>query len=426
MKIIYFDCQSGISGDMVLGALIDLGVPVKFLNDVLRSFLQEVFIDVEQVNRCGFSAMLAKVHAPHEHVHRHLSDILELVNNSSISEQSKENVTGVFRLIAEAESFVHGVDLEEVHFHEVGAADSIADIVGGVVGIEYLGVGKIYASEIPTGCGTIKIAHGQCNVPAPATAELLRGIPIAASNVPFELTTPTGAALMKYFVNQFGTVPAMIVDSIGTGAGSRDLKEQANILRIFSGRLLEGKPDLLSAAEQLPNHVCEKQGAIHNHKSQRRDAQADIFAAPKTASTETVWVLETNIDDSTGEVIGHCIDCLWNASPLDVWTTGIQMKKQRPGIMLSVLCRTDQVHEFENILFKETTTIGVRRRAVERTVLRREVCKMKTIYGNIDAKRLFLPDGTEKVSPEFESAKKLAKEKNVPVQEILKNIVKLF
>jgi uncharacterized protein (TIGR00299 family) protein len=423
MKIAYFDCQSGISGDMSLGAIIDLGVSVSFLNDVLRSLLPQVYIDVERVVRCGFRGLLAKVNTPPEHVHRHLSDILKLIENSSISDTCKENASGIFRLLAAAESVVHGIDIEEVHFHEVGAADSIADIVGVVVGLEQLGVEQFRSSKIPTGCGTIEIAHGKCSIPAPATVELLRGIPIAASDTPFELTTPTGAAILKYYVNQFGALPSMTIDSIGVGAGSRDLKEQANILRILIGDLSNDKPNLMSAAEKLPNHLCESHGIIHDHVGHQHDTPMDIFSTPKpkATTTETVWVLETNIDDSTGEVVGHCIDCLWNASPLDVWTTGVQMKKQRPGIMLSVLCRHEQINELEGILFRETTTIGVRRWAVERTILKREPCKLKTPWGNIDAKKLILPDGTEKTTPEFESAKKLSTESGISVREILSN-----
>ncbi|MDR1486200.1 MAG: nickel pincer cofactor biosynthesis protein LarC [Planctomycetaceae bacterium] len=423
MKIAYFDCQSGISGDMSLGAIIDLGVSVSFLNESLRSLLPQVYIDVEQVVRGGLRGTLAKVNAPEEHVHRHLSDILGLIDRSLISDICKENASGIFRLLAEAESLVHGVDIDEVHFHEVGAADSIADVVGVAVGFEQLGVEQFRSSKVPTGCGVIEIAHGKCSVPAPATAELLRGIPIAASEVPFELTTPTGAAILKYYVNQFGSLPSMTIDAVGVGAGSRDLGGQANILRILVGDLSNDKPHLLSASEQLPNHLCERHGVIHDHAGHRHDVPADIFSTPKpkAAATETVWVLETNIDDSTGEVVGHCIDCLWNASPLDVWTTGVQMKKQRPGVTLSVLCRREQISELEGILFRETTTIGVRRWAVERTILGRESCKLKTPWGCIDAKRSILPDGTERTVPEFESAKKLAVESGIAVNEILSN-----
>jgi uncharacterized protein (TIGR00299 family) protein len=423
MKLAYFDCQSGISGDMSLGAIIDLGVPASYLNEKLRSLLPQIYIESEQVLRRGFRGTLAKVNVPTEDVHRHLSDILKLIDNSSISDLCKEQSSGIFRLLAEAEALVHGVDIDAVHFHEVGAADSIADIVGVTVGFERLGIEHFRSSHVPTGCGVMEIAHGKCSIPAPATVELLRGIPIASSETPFELTTPTGAAILKYYVNQFGALPSMTIDSVGVGAGSRDLAEQANILRILVGELSTDKPNLLSATEQLPNHLCERHGIIREHSGRRHDVQTDIFSTskPKAESTETVWVLETNIDDSTGEVVGHCIDRLWNASPLDVWTTGIQMKKQRPGVMLSILCRREQISELEGILFRETTTIGVRRWSVERTILRRESCKLKTPWGNVDAKRTVLPDGTEKMSPEFESAKKLALESGISVREILSN-----
>jgi uncharacterized protein (TIGR00299 family) protein len=420
MKLAYFDCQSGISGDMSLGAIIDLGVPVKYLNDMLRSLLPEIYIDTEQVVRHGFRGTLAKMITPAEHVHRHLSEILKLIDNSSISDSCKEQASDIFRLLADAESSVHGIDIDEVHFHEVGAADSIADIVGVTVGFEKLEVKQFMSSKVPTGSGIIEIAHGKCSVPAPATVELLRGIPIAASDIPYELTTPTGAAILKYYVNQFGSLPSMTIHSVGVGAGSRDLNEQANILRIFIGDLSENIPNILTTSEPLPNILCERHGIIHDHAGHRHDV-TDIFSTPKpkAATTETVWILETNIDDTTGEIVGHCIDQLWKASPLDVWTTGIQMKKQRPGVMLSILCRDGQINELENILFKETTTIGIRRRSLERTILKREMCKLKTPWGNIDAKKLVLPDGTEKTAPEFESAKKLALECGISVREIL-------
>ena len=425
MQIAYFDCQSGISGDMTLGALLDLGVPLALLNEAVQSVLEGVRIESEQVVRKGFRARQAKVVAPHEHdshdgfhkhCHRHLSDILGMIERGSFSDENKERTSDIFRLIAEAEAKVHGTDIEKVHFHEVGAVDSIADIVGAVVGLDHLGVVEFRASAVPTGCGTIRIAHGTCSVPAPATAELLRGIPLAASQVPFELTTPTGAAILRYYVKQFGPMPSMTIRSIGIGAGSRDLEEQPNILRILIGETSDTGTKSLRAAVEYGN------GHDHHH-AHRLDASVDPFPTPlptpNATSTETAWILETNLDDVSGEIVGHCIERLWTLSPLDVWCTPVQMKKQRPGITLSVLCRREQVELVEATIFDETTTIGIRRWPVERTVLHRESCQLTTPWGLLDAKRAVLPDGKEKIAPEFESVKRLAAERGISVREIL-------
>jgi uncharacterized protein (TIGR00299 family) protein len=304
------------------------------------------------------------------------------VNNSKLSADNQKQVSDIFTLLAEAEAKVHGVDIEKIHFHEVGAADSIADIVGVVVGLNYLGITNFGASAIPTGIGIIKMAHGECSIPAPATAELLKDIPIAASNVPFELTTPTGAAFLKYYAKYFGIFPAMTIRATGVGAGTRDLEQQANIVRVLIGDLSE--------------------------KSKH--------------STETAWIVETNIDDTTGELIGHCIERLWTLSPLDVWVTPVQMKKHRPGIIISILCHQEQINAVEKLLFSETSTLGIRRYPVERTVLHREPHRIETPWGDVEAKRAFFPDGTEKISPEFESIKNLAATKGIPVRKIMEHI----
>jgi uncharacterized protein (TIGR00299 family) protein len=413
---------------MTLGALIDLGVPLVFLNEAVRSVLNNIRIETEPVRRKEFRATLAKVHAPHEHVHRHLSDILTMIEQSRLSDLNKKQASDIFRMIAEAEAKVHGVDVEKIHFHEVGAADSIADIVGAVAGLDYLHVDEIYASPVPTGCGTIKIAHGTCSIPAPATAELLRAIPIAASEIPFELTTPTGAVLLKYFARHFGSLPAMTIQSVGIGAGGRDLEQQANILRILVGQLETENVHTHSVVRPhfAPEHQYEDLIANITHFEQKTPHQHELPQQHETSAghkknlpmTEMTWIVETNIDDASGELIGHCIEQLWNVSPLDVWTTPIQMKKQRPGVTISILCRRDQIETVESILFTETTTIGVRRFPVERTVLYREPCQIETTWGTIDAKKVVLPNGNKKITPEFESVKRLAAENKISVREI--------
>jgi len=400
MTFAYLDCPSGISGDMMLGALIDLGVPLDLLNESVQSVVPSVEIVSHAVFRKEFRAIQAEVRTPHEHVHRNIADILELVSKSKLSAENQKRVGDIFRLLALAEAKVHGIDVEKVHFHEVGAADSIADIVGVVVGLDYLGITGIGASAIPTGTGTIKMAHGECSIPAPATAELLKGIPLAASDVRFELTTPTGAVLLKYYANTFGTFPAMTLRATGVGAGSRDLEQQANILRILVGDL----PVRGTGGQSFDHHVI------------------DSTQQQYPLTNETVWIVETNIDDMTGELTGHCVERLWTLSPLDVWITPIQMKKHRPGVTVSVMCRREQIASVEMMLFSETSTLGVRHYPAGRTALYREPHRINTPWGDVDAKRAFLPDGTEKISPEFESVKRLAAAKGIPSWKIMERI----
>ena len=404
MTFAYLDCPSGISGDMMLGALIDLGVPLDLLNNSIQSIVKSVNVSSVPVFRKEFRAVQADVKAPHEHVHRSLSDILSLVSKSQLSADNQKRVSDIFRLLAEAEAKVHGIDIEKVHFHEIGAADSIADIVGVVVGIDYLGITHLEASAVPTGCGTVRIAHGECPIPAPATTELLKGVPITTSDVRCELTTPTGAVLLKYYVKRFGMLPAMMIQATGVGAGSRDLEQQPNILRILLGDLPVKDNEAVRSVDHQYDHLVA-------HDPQRY---------PVTA--QTVWVVETNIDDMTGELAGHCVDRLWALSPLDVWITPIQMKKQRPGVIVSVLCHYEQIQAVEMLLFSETSTLGIRRYQVERTALYREPHRIKTPWGDVNAKRAFLPDGTEKIMPEFESVKRLAAAKGVSVRKILDQI----
>ena len=329
MRIAYLDCPSGISGDMTLGALVDAGVPLDELNEAISSLgLPDVKLLAQEVKKHGFRATQVTVQHEPEHKHRHLHHIEAMIHGSRLTPGQKEIARRIFQRLAEAEAKVHGVTVQQVHFHEVGAVDSIADIVATAVGWDLLGAERLVVSPIPTGTGRITIAHGECSIPAPATAELLRGIPLANSNVEAELTTPTGAAIVATLAQGFGPLPAMTIEKIGYGAGQRDLPQQANILRLLVGE-----------------------------------------AADATHPGDTIWVLETNLDDTTGEVIGHCISQLWDAGALDVFTTAIQMKKNRPGVKLSVLCRMEEVAAVEAIVFRETGTLGIRRWPAARHVL---------------------------------------------------------
>jgi uncharacterized protein (TIGR00299 family) protein len=363
---------------MTLGAMVDAGVPLDALNGSIASLgLPGVKLVAQEVKKLGFRATQITVQHEPEHKHRHLHHITAIIDGSSLTPPQKATARAIFQRLAEAEAKVHGTTIEKVHFHEVGAVDSIADIVGAAVGWHLLGAERLVVSPIPTGTGRIKIAHGEVNVPAPATAELLRGIPLAASAVEAELTTPTGAAIVATLASEFGPVPAMTIEKIGYGAGQRDLPQQANILRLLVGESAEA-------------------------------------ASPG----DTVFILETNLDDVTGEVIGHCIGQLWDAGALDVYTTAIQMKKNRPGVKLSVLCRTEQVGPLEAIVFRETGTLGIRRWTAARHILPREACQVQTAWGPIEGKLSRLADGKFHFSPEYEACRQVADEHHVSLREV--------
>jgi len=385
MKIAYLDCASGISGDMMLGALVDAGVDLGVLNAAIVSLgLPGCYLNAEVVKKKGFRATQVRVECEPEHVHRHLHHIVAMIERSALTTRQKDLALRIFTRLAEAEAKVHGTSIEKVHFHEVGAADSIADIVGSAVGWDLLAVDRIVSSPIPTGGGKIRIAHGECSVPAPATAELLVGVPLVESSVQAELTTPTGAAIATTLASEFGPVPSMTLQRIGYGAGQRDLEQQPNVLRLLLG------------------------------------------VSTDRASGPQVWVVETNLDDTTGEVIGHTIDRLWEAGVLDVYTTAIQMKKNRPGVKLSVLCDAASVGPVEAILFCETSTLGVRRWPVDRHVLRRKAHAVETPWGRIEGKVGWFADDPPRFAPEFEACRKAALAYRVPLREVYEAAQKAF
>ena len=377
MKLAYLDCISGISGDMMLGALVDAGIELAALQKGLDGLgLPSCRLVAEEVKRHGFRATKVRVEHEPEHAHRHLHHITDMIDRSGLTPQQKDLAKRIFTRLGEAEAKVHGTTIRKVHFHEVGAVDSIADIVGCAIGWEMLGVDRIYCSPIPTGSGYIEIAHGRVSVPAPATAELLRGVPLAESVVASELTTPTGAAIVAALVDEYGPLPPMAIEQIGYGAGDREFAEQANVLRLFIGT-----------------------------------AQAPVAA-------DVVWVLETNLDDVSGEVIGHCTTRLAEAGALDVYTTAIQMKKNRPGVKLSVLCQAADVTKLEKIIFKETGTLGVRRWAASRHKLERTEHEVETPWGKIAGKRAVLDDGSVSFSPEFEACRRIVEARQVPLRDV--------
>lgn len=385
-KVLYLDCLSGISGDMLLGALVDAGVPFEILEQAISSLgIDHLTLSQEDVHRGGFRAKKIHVHLPHEHAHRHLSDILVIIGRASISEKAREIATAIFTRLAEAEGKVHGKSPDHVHFHEVGAADSIADIVGLSVGFDFLAADQIICSPITTGTGTVRIAHGVCSVPAPATVELLVGIPAVSGDVPFELATPTGVAAIAVLANGFGPMPAMTLEKIGLGAGTRIIPDRPNLLRLLVG-------------------------------------MADSIDLSNTSPSESLWMLETNLDDMTGEAIAWLLERLWSLNPRDVFTTPIQMKKQRPGTMISVLAESQQVAELEQMIFRESSTLGIRRRQVERTELVRRSVSVDTPWGKVNGKEAILPDGTVRFKPEFEDLATLARANGVTLETIRQSL----
>jgi uncharacterized protein (TIGR00299 family) protein len=389
MRIAYLDCASGISGDMTLGALIDAGAELATIQAGINSLgLPSCRLVRTEVKKKGFRATQITIEHEPEHKHRHLHHITAMIDGSTLTARQKDLAKRIFQKLAEAEAKVHGSTIEKVHFHEVGAVDSIADIVGSAIGFDLLGVERIICSPVPTGHGFVEIAHGRCSIPAPATGELLRGIPLAALNVEGELTTPTGAAIVASLASEFGQVPCITVDRIGYGAGQKDFP-QANILRLLVGEVASATGSAASTTHaNLPQ-------------------------------TESIVLLETNLDNITGETIGHAVDRLWAAGALDVSLIPIQMKKGPPGILLSVQARAANSEELEAVLFRETPTLGVRRTVVLRTVLHREERIIETPYGPVTGKIAFLPDGSQRFTPEYESARAIADQHTVLLSQVI-------
>ena len=380
MRIAFLDCASGISGDMTVAALIDAGLDAELIRAGVASLnLPGVTLHVEEVMRGGFRAKHFRVEHPEQHAHRHLSDIQRIINKSDgLTDNQRDLALRIFSAVAQAEATVHGTTIEKIHFHEVGAIDSIVDITAAAVGFDLLGVDEIVCSPIPTGRGQVRIAHGVCTVPTPGTAELLKGVPLVDVPVEAELTTPTGAAIIKTVVDRFAdSLPEMVVDTIGYGAGTRDFDDRANMLRLVLGE---------------------------------SRATAGV--------TDSVMLLETNLDDATGEVIGYTKRALLAAGALDVYTTTIQMKKDRPGVILSVLCNPDDVMPLETILFNETSTFGIRRQLIQRSVRQRMVYTVETDFGPIKGKLGWRPDEPAIFTPEYDDCVEVAKAHDLPLQDV--------
>lgn len=383
MKIAYLDCFSGISGDMMLGALLDLGVPSEMLFEELRK------IDVT-----GYSIRAVKEHRGliagtrvlvevGEQPHRSLRDIQELIHRSKLHEKIQERILAIFEKLADAESHVHDVPVSQIHFHEVGAVDSILDIAGAVIGLNHLGVERVYSAPVPVGRGFVRTHHGLLPLPAPATVQLLGSLPIYGSSVERELVTPTGAALLATLVRDFGPVPEMTLQSSGYGVGSDPASDPPNLLRILLG-------------------LC-RNPMEYKHLN----------------------LLETNIDDMNPEFYGHLLDRLFGLGVLDANLTPVQMKKNRPGVMLQVLVEPAMLSPVLELIFTETTTLGVRIQDVKRVELSRKLEILESPYGPCQVKRVFLPDGTQRVIPEYEATRRLAEAHQRPVREVYEEVLLL-
>lgn len=387
MRILYYDCFAGISGDMNLGAMIDLGVDPDFLKHELEKLNIEGFhLNIEKDIRRGISGTKATVviENPDNEKHRHLRHVEEIVNNSSLSDKVKITSLEIFKKIAFAEAKVHNIEVQRVHFHEVGALDSIADIVGAAICLDALKVDKVLSAPIQLGGGTVKCAHGIMPVPAPATALIVENIPVKTGLVQHEATTPTGAAILAATVDEFTEQINFQITKTAYGIGQRDVSEVANVLRVY-----------LSESEE---------------------AFSDV-------SVETATVLECNIDDMNPEHHGYLMDLLFEAGASDVWITPIIMKKSRPATTLSVLCKPEKAAKMKTILFEQAKTIGLREYPIQKSMLRREEKTVSTPYGQVRIKESYFNGKKVRVKPEFEDCKALALKNNCTIDEIEKAVV---
>ena len=384
MKTLYFDCFAGASGNMILGGLIALGVDKERLVQELRSLSPaEVSIDIETVNRSGISATHARVNVPDEKVNRHLSDIDRIISDSDLESRIKRRSLAIFARLAEAEAKVHGINVEKVHFHEVGAMDAIIDVVGSCIGFEMLGVERFVCSKIHVGSGFVEMEHGKYPVPPPAVAEMLIGIPIYSTEIAGELITPTGAAIISTLCDSYDVLPEMIVEQTAYGAGTREYENFPNALRLMLG---ESEAVLADENQKMAGGTL----------------------------LDNLILLETNLDDISSQILGFVMERSLELGALDCWFTPIQMKKNRPATMLSVLCATGKKEPIAEMLYFETTTLGIRSVNVERNSLPREIVQVATEYGSVDVKVARYGDKIVNVMPEYEHVRRLAVENRVP------------
>jgi len=377
MKIAYFDCFSGVSGDMILGALIDAGLDIQELESELGKLkISGYKIKAEKTARKGISGTKFSVDIIEQNVERRLKDLVEIVDQSELNTDIKELSKKTFKELATVESKIHGKGIEEIHFHEVGGLDSIIDVIGSLIGIKKLGIEATYSSKIHVGTGFLKCRHGVLPVPAPATLAMLKGIPIYSTGIEAELATPTGVCVLKTLSKGFGIMPEMKVEKIGYGAGSREL-EIPNLLRVYVGET--------------------------NERGYEKDE---------------VILIETNIDDMNPQLLAYASEILLKQGVLDVFMTPIFMKKNRLGTMLSVLTTLDKLDEVLSTMFTETTTLGVRIHHLERKKLSREIIAMKTRFGEIKVKIGKIGNHIKNIAPEYESCKEIAIKQGIPLKDV--------
>jgi hypothetical protein len=400
MRLAYFDCPSGASGDMILGALVDAGVPFETLERELASLGVEGYrLERREVMKAGFRATKVDVHlegydrdpgymgrvadpGAHRHEpagHRGLGEILDILEGGRLALPVRDMASRVFRRLAEAEARVHGTTPERVHFHDVGAVDAIVDVTGACIGLHLLGVDAVHVGALPVGGGFVQGPHGRIPVPGPATAELLKGFPTLDTGIRRELVTPTGAAILTTLAAGAGAMPAMRVTAVGYGAGTMDL-ETPNVLRLFVG-----------------------------------EAPSTSVAAP----TETIVQVETTVDDMSPQLYEPLLERLLEAGALDVWLTPVIMKRSRPGVVLTALCEPGRVADLSRLLFEESSTIGVRWTAYQRSRLAREMVRLDTVYGPVTFKVSRLEGRAVTVTPEFEEVRRIARDRGLPVREVL-------
>ncbi len=396
MKVAYLDTFSGLSGDMMIGALISAGLPFEYLKTELEKLdLSEYDITYRAVQKKSITAIKFDVHTEQQHHHaehhtdienhhhgKSYSEIIKLIDGSQLSERVKTTAKKIFQVIGEAEAKIHNVKLEDVHFHEIGAIDSIIDIVGCAIGLDYFNIESVYTSIVPLGKGFVETQHGKMPVPAPATMEILKDYPVTFLDIPFELTTPTGAGIIKALSRGLITNQKLKISLIGYGAGSKEIKEIPNLFRLLIGEFVENY------------------------------------------SIEESFIIETNIDDMNPEFYPFVIEKLINAGAHDAYLIPVIMKKGRPGVVLSTLCENHKIDQLLDIIYKETTTLGVRILKVDRRKLQRDFETILTKFGEMKVKVIYAA-GKKKFIPEFEECKKIAIEKNIPISEIYNEVLKL-
>jgi hypothetical protein len=387
MKIAYFDCFSGAAGDMIVAAMLDAGLNFEFLKSQIATLgLKDLEIKVNVTKRAGLRAIQFVPVIKEQPHHRNLSDITKIINSSKIGEKPKKTAITIFDRLAKAEAAVHGKDPKDIHFHEVGALDSIVDIVSAAIGLEALGIEKVYCSTLAVGGGTVKVAHGTLPVPAPATAELLKGIPTVGGPIDKELLTPTGAAILTTVAESFVPLPQMKIEATGYGAGTLDSEHFPNVVRLIIGE-----------------------------------------SAEESAETaDSVCLLETNIDDVSGELIADAMDKLLAAGALDVFTTPIVMKHARPAVKLTVICNIPDVGKVEQLIFDAGLTFGIRKQIIQRSKLAREFVTVSTRFGDIKIKVGKRGDRIVNAKPEFADCARAAQEHKVGVKEVINSALLEF